>query len=93
MVFKFQKILFLEFPVAEVSKKRPGDPVQFGFLKTREPQVKFRVGFGPEPALGSSSSYDVNLDFPTLSYAVLSYAILSSAVFWKDPKSFELRSF
>ena len=27
------------------------DPVQFWFLKTQEPQVKFRVGFGPDPAL------------------------------------------
>ena len=27
------------------------DPVRFGFLKTREPRVKFWVGFGPDPAL------------------------------------------
>ena len=27
------------------------DPVRFGFLKTQEPRVKFRVGFGPDPAL------------------------------------------
>ena len=25
--------------------------MRFGFLKTREPWVKFRVGFGPDPAL------------------------------------------
>ena len=29
------------------------DPVRFGFLKTQEPRVKFRVGFGPDPALGT----------------------------------------
>ena len=29
------------------------DPVWFGFLKTWELRVKFRVGFGPDPALAS----------------------------------------
>ena len=35
--------------VTSGSPKR--DPVRFGFLKTQEPRVKFRVGFGPDPAL------------------------------------------
>ena len=35
--------------VTSGSPKR--DPVRFGFLKTREPQIKFWVGFGPDPAL------------------------------------------
>ena len=51
------------------------DPVWFGFLKTREPRVKFRVGFGPDPALVESTKLNSNFEFrnwiPNLSIYII----------------------
>ena len=56
MVFKFQKPYFWSFELLGSPKR---DPVRFGFLKTRGPRVKFRVGFGPDPALGALHLYTI----------------------------------
>ena len=50
----FKKSYFSRFELlGSGSPKR--DPVRFGFLKTQELRVKFRVGFGPNPALAAGS--------------------------------------
>ena len=48
MVFKFQKILFLEFRVARVSKKRPGSVRVFKKTGTAG-QISGQVGTWPSP--------------------------------------------
>ena len=48
MVFKFQKILFLEFRVARVSKKRPGSVQVFKNTGTAG-QILGRVWTRPSP--------------------------------------------
>ena len=58
MVFKFKKNpisgIFWNFELLGSLGSPKRDPVRFGFLKTREPRVKFRVGFGSDPALALS---------------------------------------
>ena len=52
MVFKFQKILFLEFRVARVSKKRPGSVRVFKNTGTAG-QILGRVWTRPSPSFNT----------------------------------------
>ena len=76
MVFKFQKILFLEFRVARVSKKRPGSVRVFKNTGTAG-QISGRVWTRPSPKVPTNS---FNVSVLNHNISVLTFSQQFSAV-------------